>query len=291
MMPPLLSIIIPHHNRSRMLIELLHSIPQRADIEIIVVDDHSDTPPDSAHLHSIHPGVRLMHQSQDQRYAGAARNAGLQHALGEWVFFADSDDLISTAGFKAVLDDLPQSQSDLIHARATSITQDREQGHRHKATNLLLDMAEKTPFCLVQFYPPWCKFIRRSLLVNGGITFDAVRVSNDVMFSVRTFLASMSPTIRSETVYVIREGHPSLTSRASVASITERLTVLRRYNALLMQYGLNRYRVPAIGQILRIARQDPSAAIRLARETHSSGDPVVFTHHQMRKLLWRCRFK
>lgn len=287
MKTPLISIIIPHHNRTRMLIELLHSIPQRSDIEVIVVDDHSDTPPDSAHLQSIHPGVRLMHQSHDQHYAGAARNTGLRYALGTWVFFADSDDLISTSGFSAVLDDLPKSRSDLIHARATSITQDRQIGHRHKATNLLLDMAEMTPYGLVQFYPPWCKFIRRSLLVNAGITFDAVRVSNDVMFSARTFLASMSPTIRPETVYVVREGHPSLTSRASVASITERLAVLRRYNALLTQYGLKKYRVPAIGQLLRIARQDPMAAIRLARETRAAGDPVAFTQHQLTKLCWR----
>lgn len=36
------SFIIPHHNGLILLNRLLDSIPQRSDIEIIVVDDNSD---------------------------------------------------------------------------------------------------------------------------------------------------------------------------------------------------------------------------------------------------------
>ena len=36
------SFIIPHHNTPELLQRLINSIPQRKDIEIIVVDDNSD---------------------------------------------------------------------------------------------------------------------------------------------------------------------------------------------------------------------------------------------------------
>jgi glycosyltransferase involved in cell wall biosynthesis len=36
------SFIIPHHNSPKLLERCLNSIPQRDDIEIIVVDDNSD---------------------------------------------------------------------------------------------------------------------------------------------------------------------------------------------------------------------------------------------------------
>ena len=36
------SIIIPHHNTPDLLQRLLHSIPQRDDLEVIIVDDNGD---------------------------------------------------------------------------------------------------------------------------------------------------------------------------------------------------------------------------------------------------------
>ena len=62
------SLIIPHHGDDRLLDRLLKSIPDRDDLETIVIRD------DKA------------------KGAGWARNKGLEHAVGEYVLFADSDD-------------------------------------------------------------------------------------------------------------------------------------------------------------------------------------------------------
>ena len=84
------SFIIPHHNSPELLQDLLNTIPQRADVEVIVVDDNSDADKkpqltrDDVHV--------IYISAQDSRGAGHARNVGLEAATGKWLLFADSDD-------------------------------------------------------------------------------------------------------------------------------------------------------------------------------------------------------
>lgn len=273
---PILSIVIPHHDRPRMLRELVSSIPSRADIEIIIVDDNSAHPP--AGLPDTQAGLRVFSQPEDIRYAGAARNRGIKEARGSWICFADSDDLFDSSALNDLIDKLHRSGSDLIYTRSRSFRPDGEPGQRHLGVNSLLDAASRGDTnCLVQFYPPWAKFIRRSLLEEKGIRFETTRVSNDVIFSARLFLAAEIWEIFDGIVYAIREGNQSLTSDVRVDAITERLAVLRRYNALLRRHGIGQYSVPAFGQLNKICRKHPAHAVKLALITWKAGDPVFMT--------------
>lgn len=85
------SFIIPHHNRPELLNRLISTIPQRDDIEIIVIDDNSDDDKkpsnlrDDCHVFFIGP--------EETKGAGKARNLGMKMARGKWFLFADSDDI------------------------------------------------------------------------------------------------------------------------------------------------------------------------------------------------------
>ena len=76
------SIIIPHKDIPELLQRCLNSIPQREDIEVIIIDDGSKAVPvltrEDAEL------VALLENGG----AGHARNIGLQHAKGKWVHFS-----------------------------------------------------------------------------------------------------------------------------------------------------------------------------------------------------------
>ena len=86
------SVIIPHFNDTDRLQRLLNSIPAlRDDIEILVIDDCSARNTNFFHVQSKWTSVRWMSTSKNSG-AGAARNLGLMHALGEYIIFADSDD-------------------------------------------------------------------------------------------------------------------------------------------------------------------------------------------------------
>ena len=92
---PLVSIVIPVHNRPAKIVTALESIRAQTylDWEVIVVDDGSsdNTAKVIEQLASENARIRLIRHGHD-RGAQAARNTGIRAAEGEWIAFLDSDD-------------------------------------------------------------------------------------------------------------------------------------------------------------------------------------------------------
>jgi glycosyltransferase involved in cell wall biosynthesis len=85
------SVIIPSHNRAEFLPRALDSVQAQSlpPLEIILVDDGSDD--HSAELiRSRYPEVRYLRQ--ENQGVSAARNRGIEAAMGEWIALLDSDD-------------------------------------------------------------------------------------------------------------------------------------------------------------------------------------------------------
>lgn len=90
------SIVIPVYNTAEYLQECLDSVIAQTfdDFEVILVDDGStDGSLDIEREYSARdPRFRVIEQSHQKQ--GAARNLGLEKALGEYIYFMDSDDVI-----------------------------------------------------------------------------------------------------------------------------------------------------------------------------------------------------
>ncbi len=86
---PLLSIVIPTHNRPHLLPRAVNSALEQTleDLEVVVVDDASSQPLDLPN----HPRLRLIRLSTPHGGAGA-RNVGTDAALGQWITYLDDDD-------------------------------------------------------------------------------------------------------------------------------------------------------------------------------------------------------
>jgi glycosyltransferase involved in cell wall biosynthesis len=91
---PLVSVVVPTHNRSGLLAQTLRSVlwQRGVDLEVLVVDDGStdDTAEVVAALGD--PRVRLLRHATPQGVS-AARNRGVAAAAGRWLAFCDDDDL------------------------------------------------------------------------------------------------------------------------------------------------------------------------------------------------------
>ena len=88
---PLVSIIIPTHNRADLLPRAIKSVLSQSytNYEIIVVDDGSSD--NTAEIvQKCAPGTRYIYQ--ENAGASTARNKGIELAKGEWIAFLDSDD-------------------------------------------------------------------------------------------------------------------------------------------------------------------------------------------------------
>lgn len=89
-----LSIIIPIYNKSEYLVECIESVRGQSlkDIEIICVDDGSTDGSAEIVAKFAKQDSRIKLIRQQNLGAGAARNAGIKVAMGEYVVFLDADD-------------------------------------------------------------------------------------------------------------------------------------------------------------------------------------------------------
>ena len=95
----LLSIIIPHYNIPRDMLErciqsiITQGIPDN-EYEIIIVDDASTTPP--TWVTEAGKNIKLIINSHSG--PGGARNKGIENAAGEYIMFVDADDYLLDNG-------------------------------------------------------------------------------------------------------------------------------------------------------------------------------------------------
>lgn len=94
-MEPLVSVIIPTHNRSDLLKRAIRSALAQdySNVEIIVVDDHStdDTEKVMREIQDLFPSVQYL-KLGEKRGGNAARNLGIRAAKGHFICGLDDDD-------------------------------------------------------------------------------------------------------------------------------------------------------------------------------------------------------
>jgi CDP-glycerol glycerophosphotransferase len=123
-MPPRVSVVVPIYNVAAYLDECLQSIADQTltDLDVVMVDDGStDDSPDIARgMAARDSRFRLV--SKPNGGLGSARNAGIDAAVGEFLSFVDSDDVLPRHALEYLLASLDQSGSDFATGNARRLT-------------------------------------------------------------------------------------------------------------------------------------------------------------------------
>ena len=106
------TVIIPTHNRRRLLARTLQSVlAQRdVDLEVVVVDDGGSDDTESLVGSLDDARVRFVRHPQS-RGVSAARNSGIAQATAAWLAFVDDDDLWAPGKLRSQLDALAADPS------------------------------------------------------------------------------------------------------------------------------------------------------------------------------------
>ena len=258
------SIIIPHHNIPKLLERCLKSIPDRSDIQIIVVDDNSiNNERYLSEYDFLHRDNLIFIPTKEGRGAGYARNIGLSHAKGKWLLFADADDFFYY-GFDKLLDRLFDSNDDVIYFNVKSVYSDdiTKEGGRDKAKSNLFNRykvdADDTSFRL-NYPEPWGKMVRNQLVIDNNIKFDETRVANDYYFSTQVGCLAKTICVVDSPLYVITLRRDSLSFNYgdSKEKLITRIEVGTRVYHFRKKYGYDVPPLPIRGLMVLLLKHYP----------------------------------
>ncbi|GAA2456234.1 glycosyltransferase [Agromyces soli] len=220
---PLLSVVIPSHDVRPWIGETLDSVlAQDLDLEVLIVDDHS-TDGTRALLDALaaaDPRIRVI--DAVTRGGGTARNIGSDHARGRYLAFCDGDDLVAPGAYRALVDSLEASGSDIAFGDYLKFSPTRtwsptQNWPAFRAARRGIRVQDEPS--LLNGRPCWNKVFRRSFWARTELSFPDVPRSNDIVPMVRSYLAADAVDIVEDVVYLYRErpGLGSMTSRAKSA--------------------------------------------------------------------------
>lgn len=115
----LVSIIIPFHKCEAFLQDCFNSLAEQSfqDYEVLLVNDHYDGNLDSVIAEYL-PSMDIKVLSLEVKTGvAAARNLGLAHASGKFVYFLDSDDYIFEEALSALTEFAEAEEADVIYGK------------------------------------------------------------------------------------------------------------------------------------------------------------------------------
>lgn len=200
------SITITHYNSPALLFRMLLSIPERDDIQVIVVDDASTEENKEKISKLSHRNMELVFIPKNHG-AGYARNVGLLNAKGKWLIACDCDDSFVEGAFE-ILDKYKDSDLDYLcycvqcldanslHPNKRKLVSDQSVRAYIKKQNL------KT--CNLFKYlntEPWNKMISLKFIRENQIQWENCRINVDVYFSFQVSMNANKFTAIPDVLY------------------------------------------------------------------------------------------
>ena len=208
-----LSVIVPVYNGETTITACLDSILQQKPdcrVQLIVVDsDSTDRTPALLQRYQNLPDV-VLSSCTNPRSAAAARNEGLRHAVGRWIMFVDSDDLLLPGAIRALLDAAAQLDADIVQGGWQYLYPDNTRGPvQTYAAATYTGTTSLDRFDLPGM--PWGKVYRRELF--EAIRFPAYYTCfEDSIIHFLVFRKAQRIASIPETVYLWRKNPKGLTS-------------------------------------------------------------------------------
>lgn len=206
MKEPLVSIIVPIYNVEKFLPACLDSIITQSysNIEVILVDDGSpDKSGDIADEYSLKDSrLKVIHKIN--KGVSSARNSGIEIASGEYLCFADSDDILEHDYVEYLLTMALNNDADI--ALTTSMFS--SYGDRQVPTEYCnVVSGEEAALSILHYFIPigcYCKLFSSRLLDNGVRFIPEVYIGEGFNFNVDAFIKAKRVAIGNRKIYKYR---------------------------------------------------------------------------------------
>ena len=257
---PLVSVIIPVHDAGPYLHTCLQSVREQThrDLHIVCVDDGSRDESAAVLERHADADARVETVWQPNAGPGAARNAGLGRAAGDFITFVDADDWIPTEAVERHLNALRHSRSDFSTGRVMRVAGTHrwpsslhENGHSWPApaTHIVQEPG------LLFDTTSWNKLFRRDYWAANRFAFPERVLFEDVSLMIEAHCRASSVEVLTDVVYYWRrrdDGVASITMRRDdPGNLVDRVESLRCARRLLREVAPPSLRRAAEHKFLR----------------------------------------
>lgn len=191
---PKVSVIIPVYNVEKYIEECLDSLINQTlkDIEIICVDDGSTDNTVEILNRYRQQDSRISVYYQKNKYAGVARNTGMQYATGKYVIFLDSDDFFDETMLEKTYEEAERCQAEVVLFSAYYYNNNTKEAtpapwlfvKDRLPSTLPFSPADTDGVLLTAMSPaPWTKLFLREYIEKLDLKFMPLQNSNDVFFT------------------------------------------------------------------------------------------------------------
>ena len=244
------SVIIPFYNVEAYLRHSLDSVVNQTlqNIEIICVDDGSSDRSCEivAEYMQRHDNIKLIRQENSG--PSKARNAGLEIATGEYIYFLDSDDTLVPGALQTLYGKAAQEQLDILYFNTETVFENEALQQTNEMERLFyIRTGDYSGLCTGQtmfvrmrkdtkfLVPVWIMLLRRAFLEENRIRFYEGIIHEDNLFTFRCTMCARRVNYIPDQLYRRRVRVNSImTSQKSIRHVEgylvcyyESLTLLR----------------------------------------------------------------
>ena len=235
------SIVMPCYQSAQTLAKSVRSVQAQtvSDWELIAVDDGSRDntlqvlealAQDDTRIHVIH---------QENGGVSSARNAGMDAAKGEWVFFLDADDILAQDALEVLLG-MTSDELDVVCGAYTMRYVDeggREEEHACASGDLqtVMESLIRGDSALNSMC---ARLYRRSVLDSYKIRAPlGVKIGEDVLFNLEFFARARAYAMSNQVVYIYEFGGDSAMTRARQGVYQKSQKMLDGITAFIAKQG------------------------------------------------------
>lgn len=230
----MVSVIIPTHDRARLLARAMRSVLAQSyrDIELIVVDDASTDDTERLVANFDDPRVRYI-RHDSKLGAAAARNTGIRAARGSYIAFQDSDDEWLGEKLEKQMQVLRSSDVDIVYCGLLRCTDGSavyipEPHVKVRQGDILVQLLHGN------FVSTQTLLVRRACIENAGLFDERLRRFQDWELAIR--LAKTTPFRLVDEPLVIVHATPGNLSSSDAAGAEALEMILERHQATLSRH-------------------------------------------------------
>lgn len=256
-----LSIIIPVYNVESYLRECLDSIISQDlyETEIICIDDCST----DGSLQILYEYEKKDHRVKVIKHLtnkglSAARNTGIQAAVGEYIQFVDSDDILEAGACKKLYIYAKENDADIVYFNMQLLNDEKnyliQKKRIHKEYPGVYTGVEL--FCLFSRngtfkVEAWRHYIKREYLIKNNLFFHEGIIHEDMLFSFMAAMQAKKVCDLNMELYIYRQREGSLSWGQKEKSASSLLVCLMNICSYWLEHQFTAYENECISEYIR----------------------------------------